>query len=76
MAQKFRFYHVRPIASGLRSSYPLREVTSGTVVQSLETAPKGSLDVIDVRLWTGKIKSVYSFQLDKPIKKPATWMRK
>lgn len=73
MAQRNRFYHVRVIGEGLRKSYPLREVRFGTLVQALESSPKGSLDVVDVRLTNGKVKSVYSFQLEKPIKKPATW---
>jgi hypothetical protein len=75
MAQKDRFYHVRPVPSGLRHSYPLREVVAGTTVQAKESAPKGSLDVIDVKLTNGRVKSVYSFQLEKPIRKPATWGR-
>ncbi len=73
MAQVNRFYRVRKIGEGSRRSYPLKEVKSGTVVQAVESAPKGSLDVIDVRLPSGRIKSVYSFQLEMPIKKPAMW---
>jgi len=73
MAQRYKFYHVRVIPEGLRKSYPLREVKSGTLVQAMESAPKGSLDVVDVRLTNGKVKSVYSFQLDRPVRKPSTW---
>jgi len=73
MAQANRFYRVKGVASALKRSYPLKEVKDGTVVQALESAPKGSLDVIDVRLSNGKEKSVYSFQLDSPIKKPKRW---
>ncbi len=73
MAQRNRFYHVRVIGAGLRKSYPLREVKFGTLVQAIESAPHGSLDVVDVRLTNGRVKSVYSFQLDKPVRKPATW---
>jgi len=76
MAQANRFYRVRKIGEGLRRSYPLKEVEPGTVVQAIETAPKGSLDVIDVRLPSGRVKSVYSFQLDTPMKKPMTWGRR
>jgi hypothetical protein len=75
MAQKIRFYHVRVIGQGLRKSYPLREVKFGTLVQAVESAPRGSQDVVDVRLTSGRVKSVYSFQLEKPVKKPASWGR-
>ncbi len=74
MAQKGRYYRVHAIGVGLGRSYPLREVKSGTVVQSLESAPQGSLDVIDVLLPNGKVKNVYSFQLQRPIKKPKSWI--
>jgi hypothetical protein len=73
MAGKGRFYRVGVIGSGLRRSYPLKEVRPGTVVQSLETAPQGSLDVVDVLVSTGRVKSVYSFQLRHVIKKPKMW---
>jgi len=75
MAQASRFYHVRVIPEGLRKSYPLREVKFGTLVQALESAPQGSLDVVDVRTMNGRVKSVYSFQLTKPVRKPASWGR-
>jgi hypothetical protein len=75
MAQKNRFYHVHVIGQALRKSYPLREVKFGTLVQAMESAPRGSVDVVDVRLTNGKVKSVYSFQLEKPVKKPLSWGR-
>jgi hypothetical protein len=75
MAQKSRFYHVRVIPEWLRKSYPLREVKFGTLVQALESVPQGSLDVVDVRTTNGKVKSVYSFQLTKSVRKPASWGR-
>lgn len=34
---------------------------------------KGSWDVVDVQLKNGDVRNVYSFQLDKPIKKPKNW---
>jgi len=73
MVQRNRFYRVKVKPSMLIRSYPLQEVRSGTIVKALEGAPKGSLDVVDVQLSSGKVKSVYSFQLDKPIKKPKNW---
>ena len=73
MAQKNRFYRVKPIGTVYKRSHPLREVHSGTIVQAIEGAPQGSLDVVDVKLANGRVKSVYSFQLVKPVKKPKTW---
>ena len=70
MAQKNRCYRVQAIGSGYGSSYPLRDVTPGTVVKAMEYAPQGSLDVIDVKRKTGQIENVYSFQLKKAIKCP------
>jgi len=70
MPQKGRYYRVEGVPSGLRPSYPLNEVRSGTVVKCLEGAPKGSLDVIDVKLQNGEIRNVYSFQLEKVVKLP------
>jgi len=71
MAQKGRFYSVTAVPKGLKRSYPLSEVRHGMIVRALENSPKGSLDVVDVRLLkSGKLKSVYSFQLDDPVKKP------
>ena len=58
MAQVNRFYRVRKIGEGLRKSYPLKEVKPGTIVQAIESAPKGSLDVVDVRISSGRTKSV------------------
>lgn len=66
MVAKNRKYRVSPVPLSVRKSYPLHEVSSGIVV-ALENAPNGGLDVIDVRTSSGKIKSVYAFQL-KPVK--------
>lgn len=63
MVAKNRKYKVSPVPSGLRKSYPLHEVKPNTIVTAVESAPNGSLDVVDVRTSSGKIKSVYSFQL-------------
>jgi len=64
MAREGRTYKVKCIGKGLKKSYPLSEVKCGTRVKALESAPKGSLDVIDVRTKSGRVKSVYSFQLE------------
>jgi len=76
MAQKDRYYKVKPVPPGLRKSYPLREVKAGTLVKTLESAPQGSLDVIDVRIPSGRTKSVYSFQLTTPVKGPKAAKRR
>ena len=76
MAQKGRWYKVDAVPSGLRSSYPLKEVKPGTVVKCIEGAPKGTLDVIDVETKGGQVKNVYSFQLDKLVKAPTMKRRK
>ena len=67
MATKGRYYRVRPVGRLLRKSYPLNEVRPGTVVQARESAPRGSLDVVDVLTPSKRIKSVYSFQLETPM---------
>lgn len=63
MAAKGRYYTVRAVPAMLKKSYPMHEVKPGTRVKALESAPVGSLDVIDVMTKSGKTKSVYSFQL-------------
>jgi len=63
MATIGRWYKVKAVGVGNRKSLPLNEVRPGTRVKLLESAPKGSLDVVDVQLKSGKIRSVYSFQL-------------
>ena len=70
MAQKYRYYRVQQVGAYLRKSLPLKEVKGGTIVQAIESAPQGSLDVIDVKTLGGRVKSVYSFQLTRPIRKP------
>ena len=68
MAQAGKFYKVHGVPNLLKKSYPLKEVRAGTTVRCLGGAPKRSLDVIDVMLRTGEVRSVYSFQLETPIK--------
>ena len=64
MAAKGRCYRVRAVGKFARRSYPLHEVTPGAIVKALENAPPSGVDVITVRLPSGKEADVYSFQLD------------
>lgn len=73
MIKEGSFYVVTPVAPGLRTSYPLKEVPPGTIVKALEDAPQGSLDVIDVLHPNGNVLSVYSFQLMKKESRGRGW---
>lgn len=70
MPIKGRYYKVESVPSGLKSYHPLSEVRGGTIVKCIEGAPKGSLDVIDVQMKNGEVRNVYSFQLEKIVRKP------
>jgi hypothetical protein len=68
MPRKGYKYEAHPVPKALRKSYPLKEVKGIKRVKALEYSPVGSLDVVDVKMRNGAIKSVYSFQL-RSIKK-------
>ena len=68
MPRKGYRYIAEPVAKTYSKSYPLKDIKKRRVVTAMEYSPVGSLDVVDVKLRNGAVKSVYSFQL-KPYKK-------
>jgi len=61
---------IEPTGMGLKKSYPATNwLKKKMVVELMEYAPhQGTLDVVDVRLPTGKTESIYDFNIIRRLK--------
>jgi aspartate carbamoyltransferase regulatory subunit len=68
--KKGSFVLVEPTGIGLKESYPATNwLKIKSIVKIMEDAPhQGTLDVIDIKLPTGKVESIYDFNIVKKVK--------